>query len=1592
MTVQKTTLPAGDTTSFSILASGSGTITSDGAGSITDASDKVYEVTPGTYSVAETVPSDWTKTGDTCQNVTVAAGESKTCLITNTKNGSITIEKQVVGTDKSFTFTGSIAASLADNQTATLVVAPGSYSVTEGADAAYALTSLVCSDNDSTGNTNTRTASFVVAAGENVTCVFTNSQLPKLTLVKTVTNDNGGGAVTTDFQGKINGNNVPWASAQTLTPGSFTASETNLPNYSASSWGGDCAANGTITLAYGDNKTCTINNNDNAPALILVKQVINDNGGTAVGGAWTLTATGYDAASPDAGTYNLSESGGPAGYTQTSLTCSDSGSTQVTSVTLGLGEQVTCTFVNDDNAPSLTLVKEVVNDNGGTAVAADFTLTAAGYDAASPDAGTYNLSESGPAGYTQTSLTCSDSGSAQVTSVTLGLGEQVTCTFVNNDNAPKLHLRKIVTNDNGGSATVADFTLTADGATTNDISGTSPVDSTGSLKADTFALSETNVSGYTASAWSCVGGSQNGANITLALGEEATCTITNDDQQSYVIVDKTVVNNNGGSAAANDFLLTVNGNAVSDAVAYPVNPGTHTAGETNLPGYTAGAWGGDCGTDAKVTVALGQTKTCTITNDDQQAYIIVDKTVVNDDGGTAAPNDFLLKVDSNGVMDEVAYAVNPGTHKASETLLTGYTASEWGGACDADGDVSVALGETKTCTITNADNTPTLKLVKTVMIDNGGDEVADDWTLTAVASSPKEGRNISTLGGSDDFSPVFAGASYTLGETGPGGYTASDWSCEGGSLQGSTLTVALGEQVICTIVNNDIAPSITLIKEVVTNNGGTADPDDFGLTIGTASAVSGTTYEVAANTAIALNETSLAGYTFVDITGDAKCPAVLGGSVTLDEDEDITCTIKNDDIPAHLIVIKQVDNGTTGATTQASAFTTTITGVTTANQSTAGVASPGIDNVLTTVGAYSVDEGDHTGYDKTLSADCSGTIALGETKTCTITNTAIAPKLTLIKTVTNDNGGTKQVADFQLLIDSTTITSGVANMTTIGGHTASEVADPTYTASNWGEDCAADGSVTLALGETKTCTITNDDKAPKLTLVKVVTNDNGGTAVAANWTLTAAGYSTQSPQTGTYTLSETNGPAGYTQTSLTCSNSGTNQVTAVTLGLGDDVTCTFVNDDNAPSLTLVKQVTNNNGGTAVANDWTLSAAGYSTQSPQTGTYALSETGPAGYTQTSLTCSNTGDTQVTSATLALGEYVTCTFVNNDNAPSLTLNKIVVNNNGGTAAESAWTLTATGALGTPTNLSGAGAAGSADVVSGATFKADTYTLAETGGQTGYTASAWSCTNGVVVTNNQITLGLGQSTVCSITNDDQPGRLIVIKHVINDNGDMAAASHFIMHLTGTNLSQNDFAGSETGVTVTLNAGAYTADEINNAGYTKTLSAECSGTIAVGQTKTCTITNNDRASATRTQGFWKTHTTYTTQVLGTNTFTIGSHAINSPAKLFAGFYTSLSKTSAGGKRSALDQARMQLLQQWLAAKLNCTAFGCSTTTQTLLNNAATAFAGTNQTLIKSYATQLDAYNNSNDALPISAQGKATPQTSQSTASSQLSFWNTLP
>src|SRR5207244_1356634 len=135
--------------------------------------------------------------------------------------------------------------------------------------------------------------------------------------------------------------------------------------------------------------TCTITNDDIAPAKLLVKKhVINDSGGTLTAGAFGLTLaadsfvsseerrvgdgdeTGVLVELPRGADYALTASfhAGP----------SAGSSAAVSSGPLLAGQFKTCTITNDDIAPAKLLVKKhVINDSGGTLTAGAFGLTLA---------------------------------------------------------------------------------------------------------------------------------------------------------------------------------------------------------------------------------------------------------------------------------------------------------------------------------------------------------------------------------------------------------------------------------------------------------------------------------------------------------------------------------------------------------------------------------------------------------------------------------------------------------------------------------------------------------------------------------------------------------------------------------------------------------------------------------------------------------------------------------------------------------------------------------------------------------------------------------------------------------------------------------------------------------------------------------------------------------------------------------------------------------------------------------------------------------------------------------------------------------------
>lgn len=183
---------------------------------------------------------------------------------------------------------------------------------------------------------------------------------------------------------------------------------------------------------------------------------------------------------------------------------------------------------------------------------------------------------------------------------------------------------------------------------------------------------------------------------------------------------------------------------------------------------------------------------------------------------------------------------------------------------------------------------------------------------------------------------------------------------------------------------------------------------------------------------------------------------------------------------ATLTLVKTITNDN-GGTKTVTDFPLTATGATTIS-GVSGTAS--VTAQVVNTGTYTLSETIQTGYTPGSWSCTNGivvngsnqiTLSSGDVTTCTITNDDIAPQLIVTKTVINNNNGTKVVADFPLFIDAVSVLSGVANITTIGLHTVTETSQSDYTASVFGGDCAANGTITLSLGDIKTCTITNDD-------------------------------------------------------------------------------------------------------------------------------------------------------------------------------------------------------------------------------------------------------------------------------------------------------------------------------------------------------------------------------------------------------------------------------------------------------------------------------------------------------------------------------------
>jgi ribosome maturation factor RimP len=654
--------------------------------------------------------------------------------------------------------------------------------------------------------------------------------------------------------------------------------------------------------------------------------------------------------------------------------------------------------------------------------------------------------------------------------------------------------------------------------------------------------------------------------------------------------------------------------------------------------------------------------------------------------------------------------------------------------------------------------------------------------------------------------------------------------------------------------------------------------------------------------------------------------------------------------------------------------------------------------------------------------------------------------LTLKKVVVNDNGGSATATSFGITTSAgtpvtfgapvtvgttSTYTSNTFSVNT-GSYTFSESDIAGYDEGTWSCTGAVAsgtafnaGSVTVPSGTNVVCTITNNDQAAHLIVIKHVINDNGGTAVASAFTNTIGGVTAVGGQAvtgaespgvdktlstvGAYTVTE-GAHVGYTVSYSTDCNG--------TIALGQTKTCTVTNDDNAASLTIIKHVINDNGGTAVASAFTNTIGGVTavggqavtgaespgvTKSLSTvGAYTVTEGAHVGYAVSySADCNGT---------IALGESKTCTVTNNDIAAHLIVIKHVINDNGGTAVASAFTNT----IGGVTAVGGQAVTGAESPGVDKTLSTvGAYTVTE-GAHVGYTVSYSTDCNG--------TIALGETKTCTVTNDDQPATLIVKKIVIGDG------ATFDFTGTGTGITPSPFTiavasnSNNTQTFSNISAGTKTITELAETGYLLTdlgcttndnttpdgviydpaLTSTVSTTLTLGGTVTCTFINEQVVGqTTRTQGFWSTHLSITHAVWfggtsggivydGVSDNLLCGKAIDTDGKLMGAFWSNISQTSTKTKRSSLDQARMRLLQQLIAAELNHEAFGSSPTGSISIADAEAAYCGTDIDAINAAASAMAAFNESGDSGVFTPGASANGKTAKTAAN--VAYWDILP
>ncbi|QNP41494.1 galactose oxidase-like domain-containing protein [Lysobacter solisilvae (ex Woo and Kim 2020)] len=475
----------------------------------------------------------------------------------------------------------------------------------------------------------------------------------RLTVNNIVVNDDGNNKTAAAFSFSVNGGApIPFeadgGNVVNLPAGTYSVTEPGASEYAASF--SNCT---DLVLVAGASATCTITNND-IPGFVATTATSKPS--YLPGEQVTLTARLLNLGAPVAGARVDFDALKPNGINHVRLTAttdangnasasfvsgtgpSSIGTYQLTTtVTSGTrSAQATASFTVQPPQPAtLTVRNLLVNENGGTREAADFSFSlnggapvqfeADGSNVLSLAAGTYSITETPVADYTPSYANCTD--------IVLLAGESATCTITNHDTAaftatadtskPLYFAGETVTMTahviNGGlplNGARVDFdALKPNGI--NHVRMTAFTNANGDASASFVAGSgSSSIGTYHLTATATSGSLSTRAYATFAVQKQTALPAT-------LTITKVVVNDSGGTKGASDFSFAVNGGTpvafeADGSNVLTVPAGTYTVTEPAVAGYAASF--SNC---SGLVLAAGAAATCTITNNDTAPLAIV---------------------------------------------------------------------------------------------------------------------------------------------------------------------------------------------------------------------------------------------------------------------------------------------------------------------------------------------------------------------------------------------------------------------------------------------------------------------------------------------------------------------------------------------------------------------------------------------------------------------------------------------------------------------------------------------------------------------------------------------------------------------------------------------------------------------------------------------------------------------------------------------------------------------------------------------------------------------------------------------------------